>query len=66
MDIGSLRISDDWGKKHDIKGSARDDLPRLGRAYSLCCLVPPLCYHAFTKKSSQDIDHYVGFIPYPE
>lgn len=63
--IGAFQMT--VGKKHDIKVGARDDLAMLGKgANKLYWLLPPLYYHSFTKKSSQDIEQYAVLIPYPE
>ena len=62
--IGAFQMT--VGKKHDIRGGARDDLAMLGQeANKLYWLLPPLYYHSFTKKSPQDIDQYAVQIPYP-
>jgi hypothetical protein len=63
--IGAFQMT--VGKKHDIKGGARDDLAMLGQgANKLYWLLPPLYYHSFTKKSPQDIEQRAILIPYPE
>jgi hypothetical protein len=63
--IGAFQMT--VGKKHDIKGGARDDLAMLGqRANKLYWLLPPLYYHSFTKKHPQDIEQHAVLIPYPE
>ena len=62
--IGAFQMT--VGKKHDIKGGARDDLAMLGQeANKLYWLLPPLYYHSFTKKTPQEIDQYAVQIPYP-
>jgi hypothetical protein len=62
--IGAFQMT--VGRKHGIKGGARDDLAMLGQgANKLYWLLPPLCYHSFTKKAPQDIDQYAVQIPYP-
>jgi hypothetical protein len=62
--IGAFQMT--VGKKHDIKGGARDDLSMLGpEANKLYWLLPPLYYHTFTKKTPQEIDQYALLIPYP-
>jgi hypothetical protein len=62
--IGAFQMT--VGKKHDIKGGARDDLDMLDGANRLYWLLPPLYYHSFTKKSPQDIEQHAVLIPYPE
>jgi len=63
--IGAFQIT--VGKRHKIKGGARDDLAMLGHgANKLYWLVPPLYYNTFTKKSPKDIDQYAVLIKYPE
>ena len=62
--IGAFQMT--VGKKHGIKGGARDDLAMLGQGASkLYWLLPPPYYHSFTKKSPLDIDQYAVLIPYP-
>ena len=54
------------GRRHEIKGNARNDLALLGNgAAKLYWLLPPQNYHSFTKKTPQDIDQYAVLIPYP-
>ena len=63
--IGAFQMT--VGKKHEIKGGARDDLAMLGQgANKLYWLIPRLYYQSFTKKSPQDIEQYAVLIPYPE
>ena len=62
--IGAFQMT--VGKKHDIKGGARDDLALLQGANRLYWLLPPLYYHSFTKKSPQDIEQHAILIPYPD
>jgi hypothetical protein len=63
--IGAFQIT--VGKKHDIKGGARDDLVMLGEgANVLYWLLPPLYYRDFTQKSPYDIEQYAVLIPYPD
>jgi hypothetical protein len=59
--IGAFQMN--FGKTHDIEGSAKDDLVLLGN--KLYWLLPPMYFESFTKKSPQDIDQYAVKIPYP-
>jgi hypothetical protein len=62
--IGAFQIT--VGKKHDIKGGAKNDLAQLGKgANKLYWLLPPPYYQTFTKKTPLDIDQYAVLIPYP-
>jgi hypothetical protein len=62
--IGAFQMT--VGKKHDIKGGAKNDLALLGQeAKKLYWVLPPLYYHSFTKKTPQDIDQFALLIPYP-
>ncbi len=62
--IGAFQIT--VGKKHDIKGGAKDDLAMLGQGSNkLYWLLPPLYYHSFTNPN-QDIEQYAVLIPFPE
>ncbi len=45
--IGAFQMT--VGKKHDIKGGARDDLAMLGGANRLYWLLPPLYYHSLPR-----------------
>ncbi|KAI3653953.1 hypothetical protein MP228_001104 [Amoeboaphelidium protococcarum] len=62
--IGAFQMT--VGKKHDIKGGAKEDLAMLGDGNKLFWLLPPLNYQSFTKQSPHDIDQYAMLIPYPE
>ena len=62
--IGAFQIT--VGKKHDIKGGAKDDLAMLGQGSNkLYWLLPPLYYHSFTNPN-QDIEQYAVMIPNPK
>ena len=54
------------GKNHDIKGSAKDDLAKLGEANRLYWVLPPEHYHSFTIKPPESIEQYAVMIPFPE
>jgi hypothetical protein len=66
--VGAFQMT--VGKKHEIKGNAKNDLEILGQqvkgANKLYWLLPPLYYSTFTKKSPKDIDQYAVLIEYPE
>ncbi|KAI3631921.1 hypothetical protein MIR68_009757 [Amoeboaphelidium protococcarum] len=62
--IGAFQMT--VGRKHEIKGGARDDLAMLGGANRLYWLLPPLYYRSFTKQPPQDIEQHAILIPYPE
>ena len=63
--IGAFQMT--VGKKHDIKGRAKEDLAMLGQgANKLFWVLPPLYYHSFTKKNPQEIEQHAILIPYPE
>lgn len=63
-EVGAFQIT--VGKTHPINPKIKNDLPMLGLGGNkLYWLLPPLYYHAFTKKPPHDIDQYAVQIPYP-